>query len=187
MYDLRPVAIGQRGSLFAAGVNDPFGHALGSSLGQAGQSIYQNAKDQVKRFDSLVERTKKIAVKQVREQIADEFGLGEPGNKDKARYMREATAYDIGQAESFTPVNYYVFEAPGPAKHRPGNLQGFNNDFQKRVEQAESTYGILPEPQVIEKIVEVPGATAPAASPIVPIVVVGGLAVAGIMLFSALR
>lgn len=190
MYALRPVAISGangRSTMFAAGAADFFRAAPAQSpfLGQTtGQGIYENAKEQVRRFDSFVERTKKIANKQIREQIAGKFGLGEPNNKDKALYERNATAGNIAEAESFTPVNYYIFEAPGPAKNRPGKLQDWNHSFKSDVESAEATWGVLPEPQIIERIVQVQGAAA--MSPLVPVLVVGGLVVVGLALFGGL-
>src|SRR5262245_51210888 len=113
-YDLQlvPVSLagsnGPRGSLFSSSVSDTFGFGAGGylgdhDLGQAtGQSLYNQAKQEVARFDSLVSRTARIAYKTLRDEIISRFGLSEPDNKDKARYMREATAYNIRQAESFT-------------------------------------------------------------------------------------
>jgi hypothetical protein len=148
---------GPRGSLFHGSATDSF--RLGSpanptqtTLGASGQTTYDEAKKQVAIYDSLMGRTKRIANKQSREAIVVEFGLAEPDNKDKSLYMRNATAGNIAQAESYTPVNYYIFEGSGPAKNRPGKLKSFNSDFSAAVKYAEDTYGSLPEPVVIERV-----------------------------------
>lgn len=189
MIPLRMAAIGgfsgPRGSMFQGTVTDSF--RLGSpsnpaqaSLGATGQSIYEDAKKQIASFDDLVERTKRIGNRQSREEIADTFGLSEPDNKDKALYMRNATAYSLSQADSYTPINYYVFEGPGPAKGRPTKLGYFNADFAKAVKYAEDTYGSLPQPQVIERtttISQVPGWVLPVAIGSVAIAALAALGV----------
>lgn len=192
MIPLRVAAIGgfngPRGSLFHGSATDSF--RLGSpsnpaqaSMGASGQSIYEEAKKQVAIFDDLVERTKRIANKQSRESIIDEIGLTEPDNKDKGLYARNVTAYEITKADSYTPINYYIFEGPGPAKNRPGRLRDWNSDFKDLVKYAEDTYGSLPEPQVIERtttISEVPGWVMPVAIGAVAVAAVGALAAFGV-------
>lgn len=148
---------GPRGSLFHGSATDSFrlgspSHPGQASLGDAGQEIYAEAKKQVAVFDSLVERTRRLANKQSRESIIEEFGLAEPANKDKAFYERNATAGNIAQAESYTPVNTYIFTGPGPAKNRPGRLKSWNSEFKDAVKYSEDTYGSLPEPVVIERV-----------------------------------
>lgn len=192
-YDLQlvPVSLagsnGPRGSLFSSSVSDTFGfsgapRSASPSLGQTkGENIYREAKEEVAEFDSLVTRTARIANKTAREELIRDFGLTDPSNKDKAQYMRDATAYNIRQAESYTPVNTYIFEASGPAKNRPAKLEDYNNDFQEAVKYAEDTYGILPEPVVIERVVTVPGA-AEGGGWVIPAVVGGGLAIGALAL-----
>lgn len=188
MIPLRMASIGgfngPRGSLFHGSATDSFRLGSPSNPAQAslgaptGQSIYEEGKRQIANFDALVERTKRVANKTAREQLIDTYGLSEPDNKDKALYMRNATAYSVSQADSYTPINYMVFEGPGPAKNRPRKLGEFNTDFAKDVKYAEDTYGSLPEPQVIEKtttISQVPGWVMP--------VTIGALAVAGLAAF----
>lgn len=119
----------------------------GRGLAQsAGQAVYNKAKEQVARFDAIALREASIANQTVRDQITLDFGLTAPTNKDKALYMRNAVASDIGVAESSTPINYYFFEAPGPQRRRPDALAAFNDDFETAVKNAEVTYGILPAP-----------------------------------------
>lgn len=188
MIPLRIASIGgfngPRGSMFHGSATDSFrlgspANPVQTKLGAStGQSIYADGQKQIAIFDSLVERTKRIANKTAREEVIDMYGLAEPDNKDKALYMRNATAYSLSQADSYTPVNYMVFEGPGPDKNRPRKLGEFNSDFSKAVKYAEDTYGSLPEPQVIERtttISQVPGWVMP--------VTIGAVAVAALAAF----
>lgn len=188
MYNLGMVMIGGSGtsirpSLFATSVMDSFGMG-GPVLGQDAQTYYTNAKSEIAQFDQLISRTQRIANKTVRDQIASDYGLNDPTNKDKAMYMRNALASDVANAEKFTPLAYEEgFPTHGPARGRVNKLHNFNSDFRHAVENAETTYGILPEPQVIEKLVTVPGAAAPGGTNwTIPLVVAGsGIAIAAIL------
>lgn len=187
-FTMTPVAIsgarGPRPALFGGAATDFFG--LGASLpaapqyamGQAGaQDYYIRAKAAIRDFDGLVNRTKRVANKQSRDNIIATYGLADPADKDKALYMRNALAYDVAQAEKYTPVAYEEgFSSVGPARGRVAKLESWNASFLRDVTDAENTYGILPEPVVIERTVTVPG---PAQS-IVPYVVVGGLGLAAL-------
>lgn len=116
----------------------------GVSLGQgAGLALFQQAKAEIARFDSLVQRTMRIANKTVRDQIISDFGLNDPNNKDKAQYVRDAMASEVSRADA---PNYYFFTSPGPQRNRPAKLAALNQDFESAVKSAEITYGILPEP-----------------------------------------
>src|SRR5262245_60210490 len=115
----------------------------GPSLGQStGQALFQKAKQQIARFDEIKSRALRIANKTVRDQVSDEFGLNNPGDKDKAQYARDAMAGEVARAEQYNPINYYFFESPGPQKRRPDTLAAFNDDFESAVRSAEVTYGI---------------------------------------------
>lgn len=188
MIPLRMASIGgfngPRGTMFHGSATDSF--SVGRiSLGEAGLGVnttglarYTLAKDELSKYDSLVERVKRIGNKAAREQIIDDYGLSEPDNKDKSLYARNVVASDLANAESYTPINYDIYTAPGPAKNRPGRLKDWNSDFSKDVKYAEDTYGILPEPQVIERtttVSQVPGWVMP--------VTIGALAVAGLAAF----
>jgi hypothetical protein len=187
MIPLRMAAIGgfsgPRGSMFQGTVTDSF--RLGSSanprqasLGATGQSIYEDGKKQIVIFDDLIERTKHIGNKQARQDLIDTYGLAEPDNKDKALYMRNATVQSIAKADSYTPINYYIFEGPGPDKNRPRKLGEFNAPFAKDVKYAEDTYGSIPDAQIIEKtttISQVPGWVMP--------VTIGAVAIAALAAF----
>lgn len=193
MIPLRMASIagfnGPRGSLFHGSATNVFGQSTPSlgtpTLGQSqGLNIYTDAKKQVARFDTLVERTRRLANQAVRDEIIHDYGLTDPGDKDKAQYARDAVAYDISRAESFTPPNYYIYEASGPAKNRPGRLREWNSSFNDAVEAAERTYGILPQPVVIERVVTVPGDAA--TSPLIPVVLVGALGIAALAIFDVI-
>lgn len=170
---------GPRGSLFHGSATDSFrmgSPALGANM--VGQERYNEARKQLATFDSLVERAKRIANKQAREDVINTFGLSQPDNKDKALYMRNAVAYDLSNAESYTPINYDIYTSPGPAKSRPAKLKDFNSDFESAVKYAETTYGSLPEPVVIERtttINQTPGWVLP--------VTIGAVAIAGLAVF----
>ena len=185
MIPLRMASIGgfngPRGTMFHGSATDSFSvgrNSLGgSSLGvnTTGLARYELAKKELAQYDSLVERVKRIGNKAAREQIIADYGLTEPDNKDKSLYARNVVASDLANADSYTPINYDIYTAPGPAKNRPGRLADFNSSFAKDVKYAEDTYGILPEPQVIERtttISQVPAWVMP--------VTIGALAVAGL-------
>ncbi len=188
MIPLRMAPIGgfsnTRGNMFHVSATDSF--RLGSpampqtaALGQSdGQDVYNEGKKQLAIFDDLVARTQRIANKTVRDQIISDFGLAEPNNKDKALYMRNATAQSLAKADSYTPINYRVFTGPGPDKNRPRKLGEFNADFAAAVKDAEVTYGSLPEPVVIQStttVSQVPAWVMP--------VTIGALAIAGLAAF----
>ena len=61
----------------------------------------------------------------------------------------------------------------------------FDLSFKKDLDAAEATYGLLPDPQIVERYIEVrvPGAPVETSSfPIVPVLVVGGAVVLGLAL-----
>ncbi len=152
METIRMVAISGRGnSLFASRMGDVF--VQGSPFLGQGEDLYARAKAAVAQWDSLVEQLKRIANQSVREDLARKYGLTNPSDKDKGQYMRDAVAYDVATAESYSPTNYRVFVGPGPAKGRPGKLEDFDQDLRGDVKDAAATYGLLPEPQVITRTI----------------------------------
>jgi len=184
MYDLGMVMIGGSGgmsrpSFFSGGVMDSFGVA-GYNLGQNdAQQYYVDAKNLISEFDQLAVIVPRISNKVVRDQIATDYGLNDPTNKDKAMYMRNALASDVANAEKYTPIAYEQgFPTHGPARGRVTKLRNFNGDFRGAVKDAEALYELLPTPQVIEKTVTVPGGT----NWTIPLVVAGGgIAVAALL------
>lgn len=128
-------------------------------------------------YDALVARVAKLANKADRDRIISDYGLNEPTNKNKSGYMRVALASDVANAQKYSPIAYEEgFPTHGPSRGRVTKLVNYVNDLGPDITTSEATYGILPEPVVIERLVTVPGAAA-SSSNVVPYVVVGGLAV----------
>src|SRR6187455_2944689 len=98
---------GPRSSMFAGSASDLFSLG-GRSLGKSGADWYKDAKAAVAQFDDLVVRTRKIANKQAREDLAKEY-IGDPQDRDNGMYRRNGTASNIATAESYTPVNTFYF------------------------------------------------------------------------------
>lgn len=146
-----------RQSYFSGAVVDSFAPGLGApqaSLGATAQNYYDKAKASVSMFDSLVERVKRIANKAERDGIAVTYGLTAPENQDKAMYMRNALAYDLSEAEKYSPIAYEQgFPALGPSRGRVAKLESFDTAFEAAVKNAENMYGILPEPETITNYV----------------------------------
>lgn len=189
MFSLRPAIIsgasGQRSAWFAPTVNEIF---RPSGLGaDPDQEWYSRAKREVAQFDGYVERLRRLANRQVREDLWKEY-VGDPGDSESGAYRRNTVAYHISQVESYTPLNYKVF-ASDPvglrARNRVTKLDSLNRSFKGDLDSAEATYGLLPEPQIIERIVEVraPQEAQPAAPfPWVPVVIIGAAAIGGLAL-----
>lgn len=171
---------GPRPSMFAGGAGDIFG--LGSSsLGRSNQEWYMEAKEEVAEYDDLVIRTRKIANKQVREDLARAY-MGDPGDSDSGLYRRNSVQANIQEAEQYTPVNTLVF-SQSRVQNRVQKLKDINSSFKDDVMAAEATWGSLPTAQVIETVRTIqtsatPGWVAP--------VVIGALALAGLAAFGVI-
>lgn len=150
---------GMRSNFFSSHMGDVFGRGqgaqMGRSLGQTGVGTYTQVKADIARWDSLVERLRRVANQSARDQIATQFGINNPANKDKGQYLRDRSAYHVSQAESSTPINYDIFapNTPGPAPKDAADLESFLGDFQTAVQNAEGTYGLLAAPQTITNYV----------------------------------
>lgn len=148
----------------------------GHRMGQTGQAIYARAKAALSKFDMLVERTKRIANKAARAEIIDTYGLQDAGNKNKALYYRNAVHGDVVRVEDNVPPNYWVYETrKGPAVGYVDTLESWNRSFAADVQEAEDVGGILPEPIVIERLVQVPGEAPQTPDWVLPLAVVGGV------------
>lgn len=194
MFDLKPVAIsGARGSrtpMFSGGVNDMFrsaslsGKLIGAPMGgqrmgqSSGQDWYNMAVKQVQKFDDILLRLRKVANKAAREQLAATF-VGDPGDSESGMYRRNSVASNVSEAQQYTPVNALVFDQ-SRVQGRVEKLREITHDFLAAVESAEATWGVLPDPQIIERVVEVQGPGE--GIPIVPIVIGG----AGVLALLAL-
>jgi hypothetical protein len=184
---LRPVVIsganGQRTPWFSPAVNDVFGpRGLGADTNQ---DWYNRAKREIAQFDGYVERLRRLANRQVREDLWKEY-VGDPADSESGSYRRNSVASDVASAESYTPINYMEF-SKATDRNRITKLDSINSAFKADMDSAEATYGLLPDPQIIERIIEVqvPGAPAAAPFPIVPAIVVGGVVLVGLALLGA--
>lgn len=164
-----------RPSVFATSIADGRGlHARPSTrsaaLGQQGTSNYDRAKRQVSKFDVLLATTRQIANKSVREEIFANY-VGDPDSPESGIYKRNGVASDLAEAESYTPVNTLVFTKSTVAS-RLDRLDDWNERFERAAENAEATWGLLPEPVIIERerIIQVASAT---PSWVVPVLAVG--------------
>jgi tetrahydromethanopterin S-methyltransferase subunit B len=178
-------ANGSRTPMFSGGMADVFGAAQrgGTLLGQrklsqsSGQDWFNMAVKQVQKFDDIVMRLRKVANKQVREQLAERF-IGDPGDAESGMYRRNSVASNVAEAQQYTPVNTLVFDA-SRVQNRVEKLRDITHDFLAEVESAEASWGSLPDAQIIERVVEVevPGQQ---TFPVVP-VVLGGAGVIALL------
>lgn len=163
-----PIGWGPRmgSSMFQAA---PFSANLGRTekkqLGQVDQQWFARAKAAVAAYDELWARAQLVANKSYREQLTAKYHT-KPEDSDGALYRRNSVAYNISQAESYTPVNYRVY-AESQQQNRVSKLEDWVKDLRKDVEYGEKEYGILPAPEIIERVTtltktEVPGWVLPA-------------------------
>jgi len=185
---IRPVTIsganGQRTPWFSPAIGEVFNK---KSMGaDTDQDWFNRAKREVGQFDSYVERLRRLANKTVRESLWDQY-VGDPADSESGAYRRNSVAWNISEAEAYTPVNYMIFAAD-PAglrvRNRVTRLDSLNSDFKKDLDSAEATYGLLPDPQIVERIIEVrvPGEAAAPSFPYVPVLVTAGAVVLGLAL-----
>lgn len=135
-------------------------------LGEEEQKWFTQAKAAVAAYDDLWARTKLIADKTYREQLAAKYHT-KPEDENGAFFRRNSVAYKVSEAESFTPVNYKIFD-DSQQQDKVTKLENWNSDFRKDVEYGEKTYGLLQTPEAIEQTTttttptEVPGWLIPA-------------------------
>jgi len=157
-----------------AAVRPLAGPTLGLSL-EDGKRMYQDAKAAVAKFDMLADRASKIAYKPTRDEIIAEYGLLEPNNRDKAFQWRNALQEYVAQVEASTPPNYYVFiQDTTRPRNRLEWVTKADADLERSVTEAEATYGSLPEPQVVIKEIQVPGAAVAGTDYTVPLLIGAG-------------
>jgi len=135
-------------------------------LGEDEQKWFTRAKAGVAAYDDLWTRTQLIADKTYREQLAAKYHT-KPEDENGALFRRNSVAYKVSEAESFTPVNYKIFEDT-QQQDKVTKLENWNSDFRKDVEYGEKTYGLLQAPEAIAQTAtaatptEVPGWLIPA-------------------------
>lgn len=162
MYDLGMVAISggrSRSSFFSDRMGDVFGPSLGrAQLGQTGFGNYQQTKNDVAVWDSLVARLQRVNSQAARDSIAGTYGINNPTDNTKGQYMRNRSANDVAIAEQSNPPDTSKFDssAPGPTKNDAKDLEGFLGGFQSAVQAAENQYGTVLTPQVITNYVSTP-------------------------------
>lgn len=174
-----PVALGwsprAKGAVFHG---TPFSPRA-AALGQTEQAWFARAKAAVVKFDDLERRARTIASPPAREAILSRF-VGRPGNRESGQYRRNSVAYNVGQAESFTPVNYLIFKEDR-VRNRVEKLEEINQDFEAELVEAEKVYGVLAAPVTVERIVEVP---APMTENSTAPLLLGGALLVGLLLFA---
>lgn len=153
------------------------------SLGQDEQSWYSRARSGIAEYDNLWDRAQRIAPKSIREDLQQKWH-GDPNNKDGALYDRNAVAYNLSQAEESVPVNYLVF-SQRLVRNRVIRLENWNKDMKADVEDAEKTYGTISPTQIHETIVTVEKSGLPSWA--VPAMVMGGLAIVGVLISKSIK
>lgn len=149
------------------------------SLGQTEQTWYSRAKTAVAEYDNLWARTQRIAAKAYRDQLTAQYH-GNPNDPEGALYRRNSVASNLAEAEGYTPINYLVF-GESRVQSRVEKLESWNRDFKRAVKYGEDTYGVLEEPEVIERTVTVQKAVTP--SWVMPVVILGGVVLLGSLFF----
>lgn len=158
---LPPVRMaGYRPAAVRPQVRGPF---MGLSL-EDGKRMYEESKAEIAKFDQLAYQASRIAYKPTRDDIVSEFGLLEPDNNDKALNQRNDLQQYVAEVEKSTPPNYYVFiQDTTRPRNRLDRVKNANVALARAVDDATRTYGLLEEPQVIIKEIQVPGAAAPSS------------------------
>jgi hypothetical protein len=161
-------------------------HSMGPSyaLGATGSEWYQRAKQAEANFQALMARTARIANQTVRDQIVD--WIGAPGSVDTPMERYNTLISDSDRAQGYTPLNTTEYER-SQLQNRITKMESYNNQLKEKVKDAEDFYGILPEPVVIEKFINVPGAPGAAGFNWTIPVAVGVGAVALVALLSLLK
>lgn len=144
---------GPRGSLFHGSATNTFG--LGAPRPVMGKTRtapewYAYAGSEINQYDGLLLQARKIANKASREGLIKDY-YGDPSDSDSAIYRRNSVAANKAEAEAYTPINYYIYDK-STVQGRVEKLNTWNKDFGAAVKYAEDTYGSLPEPVVIERI-----------------------------------
>jgi len=151
------------------------GPFMGLSL-EDGKRMYEEAKAEIATFDQLAYKASRISYKPERDAIVSDFGLLEPNNNDKALNQRNDLQEYVAEVEKVPGApNYYVFiQDTTRPRNRLDRVKSANVALARDVSEAERTYGLLEEPQVIIKEIQVPGAAAGGTDLTVPILIGAG-------------
>lgn len=115
-------------------------------LGATGQEWYDRAKRSMATFADLYGRVPTIANQPARTDIL--AWVGNDITVDSPYYKYQSVKADVQQnVESFTPPNTFAYDIER-RQNRVVELEEVNVDFQKKVGDALSTYGVIPAAQV---------------------------------------
>jgi len=161
------------------------GPFMGLSL-EDGKRMYEEAKAEIATFDQLAYKASRISYKPERDAIVSDFGLLEPNNNDKALNQRNDLQEYVAEVEKVPGApNYYVFiQDTTRPRHRLERVQAADVELQRAFDDAKRTYDLLPEPQVIIKEIQVPGAAAPGGTDYTVPLLVGAGAVTLALIFA---
>lgn len=168
---------GARPSFFGGTVQQRTGFhpTLGGGywMGQTPTEWYNRAKRALAQFEALLTRVASIANQTSRNEIL--AWIGTTGDVDSAAYRYGAVKSDLQQdVEAFTPPAVNAYQV-GRRTSRIEKLEEFNTELEAKVTNAESVYGKLPAPVVIERErITTPGSPASGTNWTLPLVVGGG-------------
>lgn len=180
MYQLGMVMIGGahggRPSLFSTPMSDQFrsGPALGGLFSSTSdQQYYNTAKAAVASFDQLYQRVHRISDKAARDKIIADYGIDDarPGDaslNNASLNQRNQVQGWLDKANATGDPGDGFADDGAHGRHRVDRLVSLDSDISSAVQDAETTYGILPTP--VAPAVPVPSAT----NWTIPVVAVGG-------------
>lgn len=179
---------GARPSFFGASLQQKMGFhpslAGGRSLGQTPQEWYGRAKQSLTKFEDLLTRTATIANLTARNDILAWIGTASIDESPAYRYA--SVKSDLQQdVEAFTPPAVNAYQV-GRRTNRIETLEDMNRQLETKVANAESVYGRLSAPVVIERERILTPGTSPAGSSWTMPLLVGGGAVAVAVLVTLL-
>lgn len=157
----------------------------GDMLGQNPSEWYRRAKASIANYDALMLRVAQIANLTERNKIMT--WAGNAGTSGTPAYRYASVLSDIqGDVEAFTPPNVNAYQVER-RQDRIKRLESYNSELASMVTTAESVYGKLPDPVVINRTSTQPGGMiSQGTNWTLPLIVGGGaLAVAGLITWLA--
>jgi len=161
----------------------PFSSGLGApvakQLGQADQQWFARAKASVASYDDLWARAQQISDQAYRDQLAAKYHT-KPEDQAGALYRRNSVAFDVSQAESFSPVKYSIY-TDSAAQDKVTKLEGWNDQFRGDVEHGEQAYGTQAKPGPVDQTATLKETKLPGW--VLPVGIGLGILVIGALLF----